>query len=399
MISLIVAVGWLGFGIVSLVVTLWTRWFPALERLQPGKQLTESGAGFLSVVVPVRNEAANIEPCLRGLLAQTYPSHRIKIAVVNDGSTDDTAAMVLRIAASDPRVQLVEAGPLPSGWTGKSHACWRGASTVPSDWICFVDADTRAAPTLMMTAVSFAETNGIDMLSLLPAQELESFWERLFFPGVLPFVDLWARLNRINDPSSVNAGASGQFILLRRQAHEAVHGHASVCGEIIEDLALARTVKQAGHRVYLMRGDDVIRVRMYTNLKGIWEGFSKNAVDVAGNVTGAVPLALATFLGGWMTLLLPAWTWAIRAEDPSVGLHTLAFGLSLLGTVLVLSLNAHAMRACRISPWYSLLYPLGTTLLAAILFNSTWTRLRGQTRWKGRVYDVRDTSAKMSADH
>ncbi len=182
----LVALTWLGIVTGLLVVTLWARRLRTLDMLRPGHDHpTEPTAPSLNVVLPVRNEATNIERCLAGLMAQTYPSERLNILVVDDNSTDETAALVRRVAESDPRVRLMEAGPLPSGWTGKSHACWRGALAGQSEWLCFVDADTVAAPALLSTALALAQDRAIDLLSLFPFVELDSFWERLIFPAGL----------------------------------------------------------------------------------------------------------------------------------------------------------------------------------------------------------------------
>lgn len=137
----------------------------------------------LAAVVPARNERGNIATCIDALHHQFYPNDRLRLIVVNDNSTDDTATSVRRIADEDDRVMLVEAGPLPPGWAGKPHACWRGArGDTAAEWLCFVDADTRAAPGLLRTAVVAAQRRGLALLSLSPLQELSNFHDRLLLP-------------------------------------------------------------------------------------------------------------------------------------------------------------------------------------------------------------------------
>lgn len=130
----------------------------------------------VSIIVPVRNEIENIDFCLAGLAAQTHLAPRYSITVVDDGSDDGTAAVVEHYISLGCPVRLTAAGPLPDDWVGKSYACWRGALLAEGDWLCFIDADVRAAPELVATALSTAEAQGIDMLSLHPFQELGSFF-------------------------------------------------------------------------------------------------------------------------------------------------------------------------------------------------------------------------------
>ncbi len=261
----------------------------------------------VAVIVPVRNEAANIGPCLAGLLAQTYPADSYAVLVVDDGSQDGTAEIVAGTAAdAGARVELHCAGRLPSGWLGKPHACWHGVlHSRGAEWLCFMDADVRAAPDLLRDAIGAAEAQDIAMLSLRPLQELGSFWERLIVPAGMLMVACAKDLRRINDPSSPEAEANGQFILIRRDAYAAVGGHAAVRGEICEDTALARRLKGAGFRLSVLAAEHLARTRMYRDLPSLWEGFSKNAVEIMGNSERTLAVAAAALIIGWAVPLLP----------------------------------------------------------------------------------------------
>lgn len=386
MLMLILSVGLLFLAIVSLFLTLWVCRLPKFERLRPGAQLNTEDASSIAVIVPARNEAANIERCLRGLLGQTYPSERIQIVVVDDGSVDGTAAIVRKVAAADPRVHLMEAGPLAIGWTGKAQACWRGAQAIPSDWLCFVDADTAPDSTLLATTWSFARAKSIDMLSILPGQELRSFWERVLIPGATIGYALWMSVYRVNSPASSQAMACGAFILISREIYERIEGHAAVRQEVIEDLALACTVRRAGYRVYLARGEDLMSVRMYANLREIWTGVSKSALRSKRDIPVGILGSLVMLAGAWMPLLVPVWLWAAPASELSHSV--LSIGILSLGFAITIGSSVVAMRALGVPAWYGLLYPLGSTVQAGVLLNAAWQRMRGQVHWRGRVYDL-----------
>ena len=373
---------------VCLVALLLTR---AVRQFQGYEVLTPAGSGeerepLLTVIVPARNEAPNIGSCMEGLLLQSYPSDRMKAVVVDDDSTDGTAEIVGQIARNHPGLRVIPAGPLPKGWTGKPHACWQAARTAGGEWLCFLDADTVPAPELLRTAVAVAETKGIEMLSLEPFQVLGSFWERLILPSGLFMIAFFApEIGSINDPENDTAAANGQFILIRRRVYEAVGGHAAVGGEIAEDSALATLVKKAGFRTSLMGTKDLIKVRMYTCLAEIWEGLSKNAVDVVKSTRAAVLTALLGLLVGWLAPLLPLGAWYVFSRGETAG-STAGLTLAALGSLALFCTHVAGTRYFRISWWYGLLFPLGYTMVAAIVFNSIRSRARRSIRWKGRIY-------------
>ena len=169
----------------------------------------------VSVIIPARDEADNIGPCLQALTRQQYPASRLRLIVVDDHSGDSTAAIVSAIAREDQRIALIQSPPLPPRWIGKSHACWIGAQTaaVDSEWLCFLDADVNAAPALIASAVLTAKTERLDLLSLAPRQDLVSFAERLVLPCGLYLLGFRQDLRQVQARDSRDATATGQFML------------------------------------------------------------------------------------------------------------------------------------------------------------------------------------------
>jgi chlorobactene glucosyltransferase len=378
-----IALAWV--CLVTLLLIRAVRQFQGYDVLNPAGP-DEGSETPLTVIVPARNEAANIGACVEGLLLQSYPPKRMETVIVDDNSTDGTAEIVRQMARNRADFQVIPAGPLPKGWTGKPNACWQAARTAGGEWLCFLDADTVPAPELLRTAVDFAETEGIDMLSLEPFQVLGSFWERLILPSGLFMIAFFApEIGSINDPQSDTAAANGQFILIRRRVYDTVGGHAAVGGEIAEDSALATLVKRAGFRTCLMGTKDLIKVRMYTCLAEIWEGLSKNAVDVVKSTRAAVLTALGGLLVGWLAPLLPLGAWFIFSREQTTG-SAIGLTLAVLGSLALFCTHVAGTRYFRISWWYGLLFPLGYTMVAAIVFNSVRSRAQGSIRWKGRVY-------------
>lgn len=165
---------WLAF--VTWLILRAIRQRDALEQVAPLAGPLNRTAPTVAIVVPARDEAANIRVCVSSLIAQTYPMHLLQIVVVDDHSRDETASIVATLARKYSSLVLLHSPPLPAGWTGKSHACWTGSRAAPAetDWLCFVDADVHAQPLLVVSALSLAEAKHLDFLSLTPRQELIS---------------------------------------------------------------------------------------------------------------------------------------------------------------------------------------------------------------------------------
>ncbi|MBX6746251.1 MAG: glycosyltransferase [Acetobacteraceae bacterium] len=340
------------------------------------------------MIIPARDEAANLGPTLATLSAQRYPRECCRILVIDDGSCDDTAKVAGQAAAADPRIRLYPAGRLPDGWLGKPHACWRGARlATDADWLCFMDADVRAAPDLLASAVSQAERERLDMLSLLPFQELGSFWERLVIPAGMLMIACAKDLRAVQDPASPEAEANGQFILIRRAAYMALGGHAAVRGEVCEDLALARRAKAAGYRLRLVAAEHLARTRMYRDLGSLWEGFAKNAVEIMGDGRRTMLVADLGALFAWTAFLLPLLLGAAALHQPEPA-ALLGAALAALGSAVVLGVVAGTARHFRAPMALALLFPIGACMAAALAWHSVSLRRRGHVTWKRRRYTL-----------
>jgi chlorobactene glucosyltransferase len=359
------------------------RLLPRLDgaSLPPGEQAPQ-----ITVIVPVRDEEANIAPCLQSLLTQDYPANRLKVLAVDDHSADATAQIVRRLAARHPQIGLIATPPLPPRWIGKSHACWIGASAAApqAQWLCFIDADVRADRALLASAVRAACARRLDLLSLAPRQELYSFAERLILPCGLILLSFIQDLRHAQARTSQSVTATGQFMLVRREAYAAVGGHAAVCTAICEDLEFARRLKQSGRSVLLMDGEDMLATRMYTGWRTLWPGLAKNLVDTLGGAAPTASLALAAVALAWAALAVPLID-LIGAVQGAAAADA-ALVLALVGSAAAFGLHIAATFHFRIPFWYGLLFPLGYTAGALMAFDSVRRRRSGRISWKGRMY-------------
>ena len=339
----------------------------------------------VAIIVPARDEIANIATCLTGLTAQCGLTGGLSIAVVDDGSRDGTGQAVARMARDDPRIELINPGDLPAGWMGKPHACWQGALRSKAEWLCFIDADVRATPDLVGAALAAALRQRIDMLSLNPLQELGSFWERLIIPAGLVLIGCAQDLRPVDDPASPEVTANGQFLLIRRAVYFAIGGHMAVRGEICEDKALAARVKHAGWRYRMLGAEHLARSRMYTSLNALWEGLAKNATEILGDGPNTVAAATAGMAIGWTALLLPILAALSAVREPSTA-AAIGTALAILGSAAVIGIQIGTARHFRIPPVFGLLFPLAYTAVAALAWHSFALRRAGRVTWKGRTY-------------
>jgi chlorobactene glucosyltransferase len=383
-VELLLSSAWLAIAALLLLRALSQRGL--LPRLAVAPAPAREHAPSLAVIVPARDEEANIGPCLQSVLAQDYPADRLNVVVVDDHSTDATAAIARRLAAGEARLALVECPPLPPDWVGKPHACWIGARAAPAPiaWLCFIDADVKLAPACLSSAVAAASARHLDLLSLAPHQELKSFAERLMLHCGLILLSFVQDLRQAQARTGSEVTATGQFMLMPREAYEAVGGHAAVRGAICEDLELARLIKRSGRHVLLMGGEDLLSTRMYSGWRTLWPGFAKNLVDTLGGPAATLSTAAIAVVLAWAAVVLPlidAAAWMIDARGA-----LLALIAALIASAAAFALHVAATFYFRIPFWYGLLFPLGYTAGALIALDSVRRRLSGKVSWKGRVY-------------
>jgi glycosyltransferase involved in cell wall biosynthesis len=334
----------------------------------------------VSVIVPARNEDACLGACLESLVTQTGVD--FEIIVVDDHSTDHTRD----IAASFSGVRIIEAGPLPDGWTGKNNAVITGARDARGRWLLFTDADTVHLPGSLARALAEAQESAADLLSYSPEQIAVSFWEMATLPVVFAELARQYPPAKVSDLASSIAAANGQYILVRREAYDAVGGHTAIAGSILEDVALARAMKSSGRKIRFRYAADAVRTRMYRNFRQLREGWTKN-------------LALLFPNPGWLavkTLLLWAVPWSALVLVP---LHLLRFPWDaiLLSSFVYITTR---LRSANFDLIMEILGAfLGMPMFAYFLLRSKRAHARGSVSWRGRTYGAEDRTVSQIADH
>ncbi|MGC3957156.1 MAG: glycosyltransferase family 2 protein [Verrucomicrobiota bacterium] len=357
-----------------------------LVNLPLYRRLPRSGDKVMkvSVLIPARNEEANIAAALESVLANQ--GIHFEVVVLDDHSTDRTAEIVAEIADRDSRVRLAFAPPLPAGWCGKPHACQVLTQRARHDTLVFIDADVQIAPDGLLRMQGFLETSGAALASGVPHQELGTFSERLLLPQIhfvllgylpLPMVR-WTRR------PAFSAGC-GQLFAIRREAYEAVGGHEPVRTTLHDGVKLPRLFRRHGFKTDLFDATDVASCRMYRTNGEVWRGLDKNATEGLAAPGTILPMSLLLFGGQVLPFLLIP----VLAQ-----MNSLAVAATILAMMLAWLPRMIAVVRFRQPLGSALLHPVGVLALLAIQWFALARQLAGKPAvWKGRSYGATPKTA------
>ncbi|HEY0702288.1 MAG TPA: glycosyltransferase [Candidatus Acidoferrales bacterium] len=336
---------------------------------------------MVSAIIPARNEQAAIARAVESVAAQAEVE---EVIVVNDQSTDGTAAILGNLANQIPKLKILNVESLPPGWVGKNYAASLGASVAEGEWLLFTDADTYHMLGSTRRALTDAVEHNAVLVSYSPEQELGSFWERALIPFVYARLAAHYPFTRINNPDLPDAAANGQFLMILRDTYEKVGGHAAIGNQVLEDVALARRVKRAGYSIYFTAPMGTVQTRMYRSFPAMWEGWTKNLYPLIGGSAKSMVKELIEVLPFAEILGLGAFWWLMVRPHrlPVWPLFALAFlALLLRGVRANFSLYRNPNPLANIQ----FLVP-GVGLYTAVLLSSWWKNTRGAVLWKGRSY-------------
>jgi hypothetical protein len=347
-----------------------------IYRRAPAGPAATAADPALSVLIPARNEEANIRATLAAVLASR--DAEFEVVVLDDGSTDRTAAIVAEFAGRNARVRLEAAPALPAGWCGKQHACWQLARRARHPLLVFLDADVRLAPDALARMRAFMVRRQVALASGVPRQETGTFAERLLIPlihfvllGFLPMPAMrWFRW------SAFGAGC-GQLFLARADAYRACGGHDRIRATLHDGVKLPKVFRRAGFMTDLFDATDLATCRMYRSNAGTWRGLGKNATEGLAAPGTIVPMT-ALLAGGQVLPLLLLFAPGLSATALTVSLAALACAY------LPRLVGVWRFRQSLVS---ALLHPLGVLALLAIQWQALGRQLRGRPAvWKGRRY-------------
>jgi chlorobactene glucosyltransferase len=349
----------------------------------------------VSILIPAKDEARQIERCIASVLWQDYPN--FEIIAIDDRSSDGTGEILDAMAAKDSRLKVVhiEDGSLPSGWGGKSFALHRGLQQADGQWLLFVDADVLLEPDVLSATIAWAKQREFDLISILPRFVSGTFAERVLQPLAGAATSGMFLIALTNSPEWKTAFANGQYLCVRREAYDAIGGHEAIRGTLSEDVAIARKLKSAGFRPRLGWGDSWATVRMYEGFSAIFRGWSRNFY--VGNLGRPWRiLALMLFIFCCCYSIFPAAAWGFFRNAHPINefagwgwLAAVAMHYLLMTIVSGLTYRWAGETAA-----YALFLPISLAVLLAICFESLWICITGKVQWRGTQYSRDELSAK-----
>lgn len=323
---------------------------------------------LVSILIPARNEAKNIENILKDLSQQNY--HNIEIIVIDDDSSDTTRDIVMKQSLADKRITLMEAGwTADSSWLGKNYACHQGAMRAKGKYLLFLDADVRIGKDAIASVIGYLEYSRSVFLSVFPKQLMTNKGVKSVVP-IMNYIllSLLPLFSVRHAKFSSMAAANGQLMLFDRDVYLAFYPHKKFKHEKVEDIHIARFLKKKKFNIACLTGNDDISCNMYDSYEEAMEGFSKNSVAFFGNSYIAATLFWFISLTGilWIALLLPIW-WV------------LAYLIMVIGTRIFISITSQQSIADNILLHFEQIYNLGRLLL-----KSFQHKINKNYQWKGR---------------
>jgi chlorobactene glucosyltransferase len=348
-------------------------------RLRNNKSLITNP--LITVLIPMRDEAAVIAKTVRSWLAQDYPN--FEILILDDGSTDDSAKIALDAAGGDSRLTILQGNELPDGWLGKPWACQQLSRQARGETLLFTDADVRWEPNALSALMAESQRTDADLLTVWPTQISATWAERLVVPLMGFTIQAYLPVLAVHHlPWTIFAHAMGQCLLFKRPAYEQIGGHETVKSEIVDDMAFAYIIKQHKLRLRAADGNGLIKTRMYQNWKQVRDGFAKNIL--AGHGNSVVLLFLSAVFHWWMFIVpwilgIRYWLFDIRViEYSNIEFSIIAF--TLLG-ILTRALTAAITRQ-RVAD--AVLMPVSVVLMTVIAAQALRWRFGSGPQWKGR---------------
>ncbi|HVJ04806.1 MAG TPA: glycosyltransferase family 2 protein [Candidatus Saccharimonadales bacterium] len=366
----------------------------------------------VSIVIPARNEEANLERCLRSLVVQE--GIPFEVIIVNDDSKDRTRS----IAESFTRVRqcpfialnqflidvhVIDARqPLPEGWTGKANALVAGEAAASGEWLLFTDADTEHLEGSLAASITEAEEHRADLLSYSPGQVLTGIRQQLLMPLIFCELAMKYSPRRVSDPALPDAAANGQYLLVRSAAHRRIGGFASVATELLDDVALARRYKQQQCKIRFRYAGEAVRTRMYSSWDDLRVGWTKNLAILFPNARELAKKRSGEFTRLFLSLAIAIfWTvfYFTRSDIAGDWFWPVMIGIFWLFTLMNFGLFYARVARAHFSLGNTLASIFGLRLFAGLLRCSADAHEKGTVTWRGRAYSTAGVAGRSIASN
>ena len=342
----------------------------------------------VSVILPARNEEGFIENCLTSLLDQDYENY--EIIATDDRSEDKTGEIIKKMAEKNPKIVYVLAEPKPENWMGKNWACIEGFQKSNGELLLFTDADTRHSKNMISLSVAHLLSEGLDALTVIPKMLCLDKWTKITLPMLSTFLHTRFSAIRVNDPSKKTGYFFGSFFIIKRETYESVGTHEGVKGEIVEDGALGKKVKESGHKMKMVRGEHLLDAVWARDGSTLWHALKRLMIPLYlqnKNVAVGIFVAVLFLLFMPFPILAYSATFANLSESFSVLFLVSIITVSLLYVAAVIEVKKGLSLGLR----YAMLGPIGSFIIV-IGFAAGILQAKSSTAvmWRGRTYSMID---------
>ncbi len=341
----------------------------------------------VSIILPARNEEGFIEKCLDTLIDQDYTNY--EIVAIDDSSDDKTGEIIANYAKQNSKVIHVSAKPKPDGWMGKNWACMEGYKKASGELLLFTDSDTKHQKNVISLAVNHLLSLNLDALTVIPKMLCMDFWTKITLPMISTFLHTRFSALRVNDPTKKTGYFFGSFFIIRKKIYDDVGTHEGVRQEIIEDGALGKKVKESGHKMRMVVGDNLIEAIWARDLSTLWNALKRLMVPLylqSGNIAIGIFFAVLFLLFMPFVLLV----YSVIFFDVSVSFEML-FASSLAASSVIYIGAVIETKMLQLKLQYALLGPIGS-LIVVLGFQSGLIHAKSNSavNWRGRNYSMKD---------
>lgn len=341
----------------------------------------------VSVLVPARNESRILPQSLQSLLNLDYPD--FEIIVIDDHSEDNTFEIASSYSKADPRVSVLQSTELPPGWRGKTWALQQGVAVAKGSWLLLTDADVIHQPASLKSSLAKAQSEKIDLLSILAHIDCGTFWEKIVLPAFAIILCMIRPLHKSNDRNSRVVLVAGGFILIKTLVLKHLGGYAQIRSSVMEDVRLGELVKSSGYRILTaLTKSKLISTRMYHSVQELWQGLTRHAFEGSGHNPFRMT---ASILAAYLMIVAPAIAFlaGVFLKNPVL------IALSVVPLFAMFLLQTVANRHFGVSLSYFFGFPLATAVYGVMMFQSMISYyFRGGNVWKGRRYGKTATDTR-----
>jgi len=341
----------------------------------------------VSIILPARNEEKFIEKCLDSLIKQDYDNY--EIVTINDSSNDSTGDIIKKYSEKFPKVVFVDAKPKPDGWIGKNWACIEGYKKASGDLLLFTDADTAHTSSVISLAVSHLLSLELDVLTVIPRMLCLDKITKITLPMISTFLHTRFSALRVNDASKGTGYFFGSFFIIRKSTYDSVGTHEGVKGELVEDGALGRKVKESDFKMRMVRGEHLVDAVWARDMPTLWNALKRLMIPL---YLQNAKIAVASFFGVLFLLFMPfpILGYSIIFFN-STNSFLILFAISCIASILVyIGGILDATKGLDLKIKYSLFAPVGSFIVVSgFLAGLTQAKSETALSWRGRTYHMK----------